>query len=101
MSAIVQTLIDAVAAGVVGTSDEVLGVLRRHGEITRDGDHSISICLHGQRRPTRLKGLLFERSLDVEAIKRAVVKHADCRKAVRTDAGRAQAMRMEMDRMAG
>lgn len=66
---------DALLAGEITDRAGVVRVLKAHGEITRQGRDSVSVTLPTIVRPVRLKGPIFARELDADAVRAAVARH--------------------------
>lgn len=65
---------DALLAGTITDRAGVVRVLEAHGQITREGRDSVSVTLPTSSRPVRLKGQIFARELDADAVRAAVAR---------------------------
>ncbi len=65
---------DALLAGTITDRAGVVHVLEAHGQITREGRDSVSVTLPTSPRPVRLKGPIFARELDADAVRAAVAR---------------------------
>jgi hypothetical protein len=66
---ITNDILELIDAGSINSRADIITALKRLGDINRLSKKSISVRLHGESKPIRLKGSIYESEFDADAVR--------------------------------